>query len=182
MNVTRRCDYACRILRAAYLNPDEYRSVAQIAEEEDIPYSFARSIQHDLVKGGLLKTVRGSRGGLALNCDPHTVTVLDLFEVLESPVNVAYCGADPEACTKHGDCSFHRVWQGADVLLASYFGSITLAELLASPAPADAMPPAVEAALSANVAAATNISFADHIDLRTIAESLSALAPYGQQQ
>lgn len=174
MNVTRRCDYACRILRAAYRNPDEYRSVAQIAEDEEIPYSFARSIQHDLVKGGLLKTVRGSHGGLALNCDPNAVTVLDLFEVLESPVNVAYCGADPESCNKQGDCSFHRVWQGADVLLASYFGSITLAQLL-DPAPADAMPPAVEAALSANVAAATNISFADHIDLRTIAETLSCL-------
>ena len=54
MDVTRRCDYACRILRAAYKSGDSYVSVSDIAEQEDIPYAFARSIQHDLVKGGLI--------------------------------------------------------------------------------------------------------------------------------
>ena len=46
MDVTRRCDYACRILRAAYKSGDSYVSVSDIAEQEDIPYAFARSIQH----------------------------------------------------------------------------------------------------------------------------------------
>ena len=66
MDITRRCDYALRILEAAYESGDSYVSVADISEQEDIPYAFARSIQHDLVKGGLIKTVRGARGGLAL--------------------------------------------------------------------------------------------------------------------
>ena len=70
MDITRRCDYALRILEAAYESGDSYVSVADISEQEDIPYAFARSIQHDLVKGGLIKTVRGARGGLALDCDP----------------------------------------------------------------------------------------------------------------
>ena len=52
MDITRRCDYACRILRAAYQERRRYVSVSDIAEDEDIPYAFARSIQHDLVKGG----------------------------------------------------------------------------------------------------------------------------------
>ena len=64
MDITRRCDYALRILEAAYESGDSYVSVADISEQEDIPYAFARSIQHDLVKGGLIKTVRGARGGL----------------------------------------------------------------------------------------------------------------------
>ena len=59
MDVTRRCDYACRILQAAYRNGDAYMSVSEIADQQSIPYAFARSIQHDLVKSGLIKTVRG---------------------------------------------------------------------------------------------------------------------------
>lgn len=43
MDITRRCDYACRILRAAYRNGDERMSVAELAEREGIPYAFARS-------------------------------------------------------------------------------------------------------------------------------------------
>ena len=82
MDITRRCDYACRILRSAYECGDSYISIADVAEKEDVPYSFARSIQHDLVKAGFLKTIRGVRGGLTLDCDPHEVTLqeADLFE------------------------------------------------------------------------------------------------------
>ena len=76
MDITRRCDYALRILEAAYLRGDQYVSVSDISEQEDIPYAFARSIQHDLVKGGRIKTVRGARGGLARDCDPAQITLL----------------------------------------------------------------------------------------------------------
>ena len=60
MDATRRCDYACRIPGGP---PTRAESLFQtdIAEQEDIPYAFARSIQHDLVKGGLIKTVRGAQ-------------------------------------------------------------------------------------------------------------------------
>ena len=81
MSITRRCDYACRIIRAAYRSGDTYISIAEVAEQESIPYSFARSIQHELVKAGLLKTIRGVKGGLALACDPAKTTVLDVLRL-----------------------------------------------------------------------------------------------------
>ena len=130
MDITRRCDYACRILRAAYNNGDSFVSVSDIAESEDIPYAFARSIQHDLVKGGLIKTVRGARGGLALNCDPAQVTLLEVLEAIQGPVSVSLCVTDPEYCEKQEGCAYNKLWQGADRLLNGYFGSITLKDLI----------------------------------------------------
>lgn len=38
MDITRRCDYACRILRSAYECGDSYISIADVAEKEDVPY------------------------------------------------------------------------------------------------------------------------------------------------
>ena len=111
MDVTRRCDYACRILRAAYKSGDSYVSVSDIAEQEDIPYAFARSIQHDLVKGGLIKTVRGARGGLALNCDPAAVTLLEVLEAVQGPVSISLCVMDPAYCDKQKDCTYNKLWQ-----------------------------------------------------------------------
>ena len=130
MDITRRCDYACRILRAAYKSGDAYVSVSDIAEEEDSPYAFARSIQHDLVKGGLIKTVRGAHGGLALNCDPAEVTLLEVLEAIQGPVSVSLCVLDPEYCDKRPECAYNKLWQGADRLLNEYFGSITLKDLI----------------------------------------------------
>uniref|UniRef100_UPI003A4E2DBC RrF2 family transcriptional regulator n=1 Tax=Eggerthella sinensis TaxID=242230 RepID=UPI003A4E2DBC len=144
MDVTRRCDYACRILRAAYKSGESYVSVSDIAEQEDIPYAFARSIQHDLVKGGLIKTVRGARGGLALNCDPASVTLLEVLEAVQGPVSISLCVMDPAYCEKQKDCAYNKLWQGADRLLNAYFGAITLRDLIEQ----GASHPVVEAAMA----------------------------------
>lgn len=144
MDVTRRCDYACRILQAAYRNGDSYMSVSEIADQEGIPYAFARSIQHDLVKSGLIKTVRGAHGGLVLNCDPSTTTMLDLLEAVQGPVSVSACAVDPCACQRQEKCVYNKVWRGADRLLNAYFGSISLEDLFSQ----GASHPSVACALS----------------------------------
>lgn len=144
MDITRRCDYACRILRASFKSGDAYVSVSDIAQDEDIPYAFARSIQHDLVKGGLIKTVRGAHGGLVLNCDPSEVTLLEVLETIQGPVSISLCSVDPEYCEKQEGCAYNKVWQGADSLLNGYFASITLKDLFEQ----GGSHPAVEAAVA----------------------------------
>ena len=129
MEITRRCDYACRIIRAAYQQKDSFCSIAQVAQEEDIPYSFARSIQHELVKAGILKTSRGARGGLMLNCDPTQTTLKEVVEAVQGPVNIAPCSLDPEYCLRSNSCSFNVAWCGLDALIDSYLSSITLFDL-----------------------------------------------------
>ncbi|BAK44393.1 Rrf2 family transcriptional regulator [Eggerthella sp. YY7918] len=143
MDITRRCDYACRILRAAYKSGDTFVSVTKIAEDENIPYAFARSIQHDLVVGGLVKTERGARGGLTLNCDPTQVTLLEVLESVQGPVSVSLCAIDPDFCDKHDDCAYNKLWRGADQLLRNYFNSITLKDLFEQ----GATHPTIESAL-----------------------------------
>ena len=104
MELTRRSDYACRIIRAAYESKDAYVSVSEVAEKENIPYAFARSIQHDLVHAGLLKTVRGAKGGLSLACDPSQTTLLEVLEALQDPANREFflgLGDTPALHTNH---------------------------------------------------------------------------------
>lgn len=129
MEVSRRCDYACRILRAASKRSEGYVSIAEISEEESIPYAFARSIQHELTSAGFITTARGARGGLALKCDLDEVTLLDLVQALQGPASVSQCAHDPSACAHQPVCVFNRVWQGADRILYAYFSSITLGSL-----------------------------------------------------
>ena len=62
MDLNRRTDYACRMIRAAYKNDGKVISVTKVAEQEGSPYAFARSIQNDLVHAGLLRAERGAGG------------------------------------------------------------------------------------------------------------------------
>lgn len=130
MEVTRHSDYACRILRAAYRGNGEYVSIAQISEDEGIPYAFARTIQHDLVRAGIVKTRRGAHGGLALAVDPSQISLLQIMEAIQGTVAVAPCSSDPSSCCKSHGCSFNKVWVEADRLLSDYFARITLKDVL----------------------------------------------------
>lgn len=129
MDVTKRSDYAFRLLRIAYENPGKYVSVTDVSEQLSIPYAFARGIQHDLVKSGLLVTARGSNGGFSLACNPSEVTVLEVIEVVQGPVGIAPCSNYAEPCSLQCACAFNRLWRGADAMLKAYFASITLEQL-----------------------------------------------------
>lgn len=144
MSITRRCDYACRIIRAAYRSGDTYISIADVAEQECIPYSFARSIQHELVKAGLLKTIRGVKGGLALACDPAQTTVLDVLESVNGGISIAECTCNEYPCSHKASCSFNALWCASDALLSNLYASITLEALFTQ----GANHPAIKAALA----------------------------------
>ncbi len=135
MELTRRSDYACRMIRAAYECKDTYISVSEVADRENIPYAFARSIQHDLVRAGLLKTVRGAKGGLALACDTSITTLLQVLEALQGPLAMSPCTENPAYCEKCANCEYRVVWCQADSLLRDFFASITLDNLFASRQP-----------------------------------------------
>jgi Rrf2 family protein len=105
-------------------------SVRAAAERQDVPYAFARSIQHDLVRAGLISTLRGAQGGMVLEVDPGKLTLYELIEVVQGPVNVAICANDPNWCARHRGCPFHTVWQGANALLADYLSSVSIKDLI----------------------------------------------------
>ena len=129
MVINRRSDYACRMIREAYQCGESYVSVSEVAEREDIPYAFARSIQHDLVHAGILKTIRGAHGGLALACDPKTTTVLDVLEALQGPLCSSNCCMNPEECQRSQECEFSKIWRKGDALLRQFYGGVTLFDL-----------------------------------------------------
>lgn len=129
MDLNRRTDYACRMIRAAYKNDSRVISVTKVAEQENIPYAFARSIQNDLVHAGILRAERGAKGGLALNCDPSTTTLLHVLECVQGPLSMTNCTADDGFCDRMGCCEFHAVWKHAESMLKAYYSSITLDDL-----------------------------------------------------
>lgn len=128
MEISKKMNYALRLLaEAAQVDAGEVVSVREAAEKNDIPYSFARSIQHELVKCGLLATTRGPRGGMTLAVNPHELTLLDVYRRIEASNRIT---ADPVG-TPSPDDSFELIWRGAEHLIRAYLSSVTLYEVIA---------------------------------------------------
>jgi Rrf2 family protein len=132
VEVSRRTDYALRILLELGRSEGKPVSVRTIASRQDVPYSFARGIGSDLVSAGLAESSRGVNGGLVLARNAEEISVLDVVEAMQGPISCALCTNDPSWCKRMNGCSVHRVWSGADELLKAYLGSKSLGGLLES--------------------------------------------------
>ena len=129
MEISRKTDYAIRMLAELVRSNGSVISVRYAAEKNDVPYSFARSIQHDLVQAGIVSSVRGSRGGMRLAVDPKKTTMLQIVEAIQGPVCVGECNAsmsEEDSCPLKNDCSFTAIWCEAERLLRGFFDAVTL--------------------------------------------------------
>ena len=128
MEISKKTDYAIRMLAELVRNEGGIVSVRLAAEKNDVPYSFARSIQHDLVRAGVVDSIRGSHGGMKLAIDPRTTTVRVVIEAIQGPICVAEYADD---CPPQDDLiGFRSLWLQANYLLRDLFDSVTLYEVV----------------------------------------------------
>jgi Rrf2 family protein len=132
MEVSRRTDYAIRILLELARSGGAPVSARTIAERQEVPYAFARGIGRDLVSAGMVESTRGVNGGFVLVRDPEGLSVLEIVEAMQGPVSCAVCTNDPGWCKRMNGCAVHTVWNGADEIVKQYLGSKSLAGLIES--------------------------------------------------
>ena len=130
MDISRKTDYALRILSILVESEGELLSVRTAADRVDVPYSFARSIQHGLVQAGIVESLRGVHGGMRLKADPTELTVRQVVEAVQGPLSFNDCTAPDGACDRMETCCYHPLWNGLTALVASYLDSVTLEDIV----------------------------------------------------
>ena len=110
MQITRETDYAIRCVHYLSCGKGETLMVDRIAQGMQIPKTFLAKILQKLVKGGVVKSFRGARGGFRLDRRPVEITLLDVIEAIEGPVAMNACALDKRTCSLSGRCSVHPVW------------------------------------------------------------------------
>ena len=113
MTINQATDYAFRAVY--YLAKRQVVVEAkEIAEQEAIPMRYLLKIMPSLVKHGIVKSYRGTKGGYALARDPQTISFLDVVEAIEGPIALNRCLYDFSYCSKKAAprCAIHRVLAG----------------------------------------------------------------------
>ncbi|MBD3421806.1 MAG: Rrf2 family transcriptional regulator [Chitinivibrionales bacterium] len=96
--------------------------IKDIVEARNIPKNYLEQIFNRLNRHGIIRSVRGNRGGYALSIAPEQLSVLDVMESLEGPIRL--CAIDvPEA--------LHVVYRDVETAAKSSF-SISFADLIAN--------------------------------------------------
>jgi len=104
-------------------------SARQIAERRGIPPRFLEQLFVSLRRAGIVTAVRGAHGGFTLTRPPAEITVLDVVEALEGPLQSSVCDQEHSGCGKSASCAAAPVWARATDALRDVFASSTLDSL-----------------------------------------------------
>ncbi|NJC97281.1 MAG: Rrf2 family transcriptional regulator [Anaerolineales bacterium] len=131
MQITRQADYAVRaIMHLARVGNSERSATSTIAKEQNIPPSFLAKIISQLSIAGLLHTSRGARGGVTLARDPKDITLLDVVEAIDGPIQLNECVGNDGVCTFDENCPVKPVWCDAQDELVRRLKGTNFADIL----------------------------------------------------
>ena len=131
MQITRQADYAVRaVLHLARLGGNERAATSAVAEEQRIPPSFLAKIISQLSIAGLLHTSRGARGGVTLAREAKNISLLDVIEAIDGPIQLNECVGDEGTCSFDDDCPLRSVWCDAQEVLVRRLKGTNFQQLL----------------------------------------------------
>jgi Rrf2 family protein len=130
MKINRATDYAVRAMVHLAAAPSGQKvPLSALAEATDVRQSFLSKILQQLVRQGLVTSYAGSGGGFCLNVDPQSVTLLQVIEAMEGPLQLNVCLASGRSCERTPSCPVHPVWRRAQAAITGVLGGVSLAEL-----------------------------------------------------
>ncbi len=123
--------YALRFLvDLAEHQGEGYVPLKDVSVRQGISEKYLEIVVKELVKGGLLSSVRGKGGGYRLNRPPEEYRVKSVLELMEGPLAPVAClERGPDACPRSKDCRTLPLWQGLDKVISDYLAQFTLADL-----------------------------------------------------
>lgn len=104
-------------------------SIKSISERQGISEYYLEQLFAPLRRAKLVKSVRGAQGGYILNKLPKDITILEIMDVLEGPVEISDCLTKDE-CDFLDACATRVLWKKIRDSINSVMAGITLQDML----------------------------------------------------
>ena len=125
MLLSRQADYAVRLVLDLALHDPEQVQVRDVAQRHCIPPAYLQKVVQRLVRAGLVRTLRGPRGGVRLSRPPSHLSLREVVEAVEGPVVFNRCQLWGGECEGGEPCQTHAIWESLSALLSRSMQAIT---------------------------------------------------------
>lgn len=122
--------YAVHAIIYAAENPGT--ATATMAKDLKMPPAFLAKVLRRLAEAGYLDNRTGRNGGINLNVDPTTLTLLDVIQTVSGPLVLDTCQTHDRCATQHrkGYCSLNGVWIRATLAIHDVFQAVNIGTLI----------------------------------------------------
>jgi Rrf2 family cysteine metabolism transcriptional repressor len=104
--------------------------LAEIAKRQNLSAKYLEQLIILLKGAGLIRSVRGRRGGYMLTRKPEEISVGDIVETLEGKLSVVDCVLEPELCYRAAECPTRDIWVDITDMLKQQLFSLSLGDIL----------------------------------------------------
>lgn len=107
-------------------------TIRDISERQQMSVSYLEQILHRLKKAGIVKSIRGARGGYVLARRGEEITVNQVIQALDGPISFSYCDSPQlreKSCIGPSACMSRALWKKLEQLIEGVLSNVTLADL-----------------------------------------------------
>jgi len=101
-----------------------------IARRQEISKKYLERIFSSLKAAGLVKTMRGAKGGFALNVPLSKITLSQIVEAIDGAIDLVECTRNKSACKRSDFCTAREVWYELTKIIKDKLDSVTLEDLV----------------------------------------------------
>jgi len=103
--------------------------VDTIAQNQEISKKYIHQLILRLKSAGLVRSVRGPKGGYELAKTPDAISALEVVEAMEGKLAPVECVSDSSLCNRSGHCVTRPIWCEIAVAVNNVLGSLNLKQL-----------------------------------------------------
>jgi Rrf2 family protein len=131
MKISTKIRYGARaMVELAFRYGEGPIELKEIAKKENISLKYLEQVINPLRADGLVKAVRGAKGGYSLAKPPSEICLYDVIETLEGPLNLLECLRDAKACPRVSFCVTREIWKEVSDAMSKIFYSVTLEDMV----------------------------------------------------
>ena len=130
MRLSTKSRYGVRALfDIAYHFKGHPTQIKEISRREGITPRYLEQIFQKLKKAGMVKSIRGPKGGYYLSRPPEEIVVGDIIRAMDESIEPVHCARttrDRKKCRRESRCAAQVVWKEAGQRLREYLDSTSL--------------------------------------------------------
>ncbi len=131
MKFSTKTRYGTRILIDLALKVNQGAiQVSKISASQKISVKYLEQILRILKQAGMVKSVRGPKGGHLLAKDPEKIYLGQIVRLFEGQTDLVQCVSSPENCEMAAQCLVRNAWQEATAVLYDKLDHISIANLI----------------------------------------------------
>jgi Rrf2 family protein len=131
MKLSTRARYGTRaLLDIAVNSQDKPILLKDIARRQQISAMYLEHLITPLIAAGIVRSIRGAKGGVWLAKPPQEIRLSEIVLLLEGSLAPVECVDDPKYCSRSASCVTRDVWCEMKEAINGVLESTTLQDLV----------------------------------------------------